>query len=486
MTKYILDKRYRLRGWYKLPTGLYDTVQRQAVFFEPQSYDLLLKCNADHDFDADVLSDEETAFLKKLLNEKIIRPAEKWDVLLSEQTYKAYPARYRKAVHWSITGACNLKCRHCFMSAPHTKHGSPSTEQIMDVIDQFEECGIFNVDITGGEPLIREDFEQIVQELNKRDIRINTIYTNGWLVNDKLLDMLEQNGMHPSFQLSFDGIGQHDFLRGVPGAEEKTIKALQILKAWSYKVSCTMCLHKGNINTLRDTVKLLAESGVRSLKCGSMMETGEWQSPEMKDLHLTQEEELEIIEKYIPCYFDDDAPLNIMLKGAFVYEKGNPDGWGIYYKRECSHEEEDNMLSCPVLKESFYLGPDGCISPCQGMCDTDFADAFPNLKERRLSDILRESEYVRLSYATVGDVRRGNEECKSCDYIDRCTGSCRNSALLQGNGYYGVDREACGFFRNGWEERIKTVAQPSYEKYIKRMELTLSKKSFEKEKQHGI
>ena len=43
----------------------------------------------------------------------------------------------------------------------------------------------------GGEPLIRRGFEEIVRELTKRKIRITQIYSNGFLVNDKLLDMLE-------------------------------------------------------------------------------------------------------------------------------------------------------------------------------------------------------------------------------------------------------------------------------------------------------
>ena len=37
--------------------------------------------------------------------------------------------------------------------------------------------------------------------------------------------------------------------------------------------------------------------------------------------------------------------------------------------------------------------------------------------------------------------------------------------------YYGVDPDACYFFRNGWEERIKAAAQPAYEAYLKRNNL---------------
>ena len=129
------------------------------------------------------------------------------------------------------------------------------------------------------------------------------------------------------------------------------------------------------------------------------------------------------------------------------------------------------MLSCSVLKDAFYVGADGLVAPCQGICDTGFAKHFSNLNEQRLCDILKESEYVRLSYTTVGDVRRGNDECRKCEYIDRCTGSCRNSALMAEDNYYGVDPDACYFFRNGWEERIKAAAQPAYEAYLKRNNL---------------
>ena len=156
-----------------------------------------------------------------------------------------------------------------------------------------------------------------------------------------------------------------------------------------------------------------------------------------------------------------------MMSGAFLYEKGSKN-WGIFYNRECPEDKEDKLLSCPVLGESFYLGADGMVAPCQGMCDSNFGKNFPTLKEKPLREILTDSDYVEYSYTTVGDVRRGNDECRKCEYIDRCAGSCRNSALLAGDNYYGVDPDACYFFKNGWEERIRAAAQPAFDEYIKR------------------
>ncbi len=191
--KYILDRRFRLRGWHKLPTGVYDARDRTARFYEPELYRLLLFCDAAHEIDTDALTEEQRTFLDNLLREGVIRPADRMDFLLPEQRYKAYPARYRREAHWSITGECNFRCAHCFMSAPSGKHGSPSYEQIVHVADMLAECGVFCVGLTGGEPLIRPDFNQILDALTQREIAVTTLYTNGWLVNEKLLDELATN-----------------------------------------------------------------------------------------------------------------------------------------------------------------------------------------------------------------------------------------------------------------------------------------------------
>lgn len=465
--RYILDRRYRLRGWYRLPCGVYDTKEYRARFLDQRYYDLLLQCDAAHDIDLDEIGEYESAFLQDMLNEGVVRPAGILDFLRDEQRYHAYPARYRKDLQWSITGNCNFVCRHCFMSAPRAKHGDPSHEQLLDVVEQIAECGIFSVGITGGEPLMRADFLDVVDALLAHEIRVSTIYTNGWLVDEALLDALEARGARPAFQLSFDGIGWHDFLRGMPGAERRAVEAIRLLVERGCPVSISSCLHRKSAHTLRETVNFLAGLGVRSLKVGTMMNQGEWLAPEVKALHMSDREELEMFERYIPQYFEDGAPLSIMLGGAFLYTPGE-DSWGIYYHRECDAQREEHELACGMLAKFFYIGADGMVAPCMGMCDTDFATYLPNLREQRLSKILQDSKLIELSYSTVRNVRDGNDECRVCAYMDRCAGGCRDAALATGSDYFGVDPSACYFFKNGWERRIRDVAQPAFEEYLGR------------------
>ena len=478
--RYMLDRDFRLCGYSRLPTGLLHVPSGKVSFFGKQDYLTILHCDGTDSFDPDTMTQEEKTLLHDLEEKGVIRPAAVGEFLLPEQNYRLYPAEYRSECHWSVTGLCNLRCRHCFMSAPHAKHGSPSWEQLVNIADQLEECGVFRVGITGGEPLIRGDFLPMLDELKKRGIVLTVIYTNGWLVDDAFLDKFEEKGLHPSFQISFDGIGKHDFLRGIPGAEEKAIRVLKLLQERDYGVSVSMCLHKNNRDVLRETVNLLASLGVKSIKVGSMMELGEWASPEVAGLQLSEQEQLEAFEKYIPQYFEDNAPLSIMLGGAFIYSPGSED-WNIFYNREVPTEKENTSPACGALLNVFYVGADGMIAPCMGMCDCGFSKELPNVFEKPLREILAPGEKLyTLCNATVAQVRDKSGKCRDCKYVDKCAGGCRNSALMADDNYYGVDPECCFFFENGWEERLTAAAQPAFEEYLKRCPPTKKKDKSEK------
>lgn len=465
--KYILDERYRLRGWLKAPAGLFDTKSRSVRFLRKPQFLLLIRCDGAHDLEAGELSAADREYLDKLLADGVVRPAGFAEFLKPEQEYRSYPARYKRLVQWSITGACNLKCRHCFMSAPHAKHGSPSLEQLRNVADQLAACGIFHVSLTGGEPLIRGDFFRLIDMLNEREITVDTVYTNGWLLDEHFLDELEKRRVHPSFQLSFDGVDMHDFLRGVPGAEERTVRAMKLLRERKYAVAAALTLHRKNKDTLRETVKFLASLGITGLKCGTAMELGEWAQPEVRDLQLSREEVLELYEAYIPQFFEDEAPISITLQSFFDFDFRTKK-WGIGYLRKCSVDRESTELSCSILRENFYIGADGMVCPCMGMADTGYAEHFPNLQETPLEKILGDSDFERLCHTTVREVRDSGPKCRECRFVDRCVGGCRNVALLYGDDFSGINPECCWFFEHDGEARVTAAAQEAYEAYLRR------------------
>ncbi len=85
--KYILDKRYRLRGWKGLPTGLYDTERKQAKFLQKDKYLFLMRCDGAHDLDETQLTEQEKKFLEDSIRSGVIHDYDNYDCLHNYHGY---------------------------------------------------------------------------------------------------------------------------------------------------------------------------------------------------------------------------------------------------------------------------------------------------------------------------------------------------------------------------------------------------------------
>ena len=79
---YILNERYRLRGWHKVPYVIFDTTTKSTLFLSKDKFSLIAKCNGFHTIDIDALSEELKKFFHAALENEIIRPASLGNVLL--------------------------------------------------------------------------------------------------------------------------------------------------------------------------------------------------------------------------------------------------------------------------------------------------------------------------------------------------------------------------------------------------------------------
>ena len=214
-----------LRGWNLLSFALYDTKVHKASFFNKDVFSIMCLCDGEHDINIDELSSSEKRQLNDLINKNVVEKLDHPLELNDNQKYIKFSSRYMASAQWSITGKCNYKCRHCFMSATDVKACELSLADIKKIINELVECGIYNVSLTGGEPLVRGDFFEVLDALVDANINVEGIYTNGKLVDRRLLDELESRNMKPTFHMSYDGKDWHDWIRGIPGAEKYAIDA---------------------------------------------------------------------------------------------------------------------------------------------------------------------------------------------------------------------------------------------------------------------
>jgi radical SAM protein with 4Fe4S-binding SPASM domain len=168
---------------------------------------------------------------------------------------------------WRCTQACTSNCLHCgFASNPPVSNGL-GTEETKRIADKIYDFGVTYFGISGGEPLLRKDLPEIIGYAKKTGMNVSLI-TNGYFLDDKILDTLVRNDVRVS--LSVDGREEiNDAIRG-KGAYAKAVSAMEK----SSKVGLLDCLvatltnvdaTRNNVSSedMEQIIKLAEEYGAR-------------------------------------------------------------------------------------------------------------------------------------------------------------------------------------------------------------------------------
>ena len=319
------------------------------------------------------------------------------------------------------------------------------------------------VDITGGEPFVRRDFWQLVDRIICHKINIGMVYTNGWLLNDKVLDEFERRNLHPEFSISFDGIGWHDWMRGVPGAEEAAIRALQLCKKRGFSTNVEMCLHRGNLGVLMQTVEALCSVGVQAVKASYVVPTPLWSHNSDGNM-LSDQEYFEAMLRFIPEFYKAGRPVELLL-GNIIYLHRNKPYKVVAERYDGTQKSLDDHL-CDAARWACYITPEGRLLPCMPMTSSPAQKLFPRIQDIGLKCGLSDSFYMKFVDGRVKDLLKSNAECNACSYRYKCGGGCRASALLYGDhNLMGCDRTMCMLWKEGYVDRIRKAADEAIVKY---------------------
>jgi len=142
---------------------------------------------------------------------------------------------------FEITSRCNFKCVHCYINeadrAREHNHQDLNFKQICIIIDKLVDFGCLQLLLTGGEPLLRDDFLDIYLYAKRKGLVVD-IFTNATLINDKLIDYFMQFPPR-AIQVSLYGMSKEvcDSLTQVAGAYETTCNNIDLLLKKGLKVN---------------------------------------------------------------------------------------------------------------------------------------------------------------------------------------------------------------------------------------------------------
>ncbi len=168
-----------------------------------------------------------------------------------------------------LTGYCNERCRHCGSNCGDFKVENQLTqEEIVGFLKQIK--ADFPIDklrlcITGGEPLLREDFFEIMQVAKDMGFQWG-MTSNGTLITKEVAKKLLETGMK-TVSISVDGLEKsHDWFRQKQGSYRETMAGIKhMVELGGFKnVQITTVIHKKNIRELKAMYRTFSKLGIDS------------------------------------------------------------------------------------------------------------------------------------------------------------------------------------------------------------------------------
>jgi radical SAM protein with 4Fe4S-binding SPASM domain len=278
------------------------------------------------------------------------------------------------------TYRCNAACQMCNIWKFPTKAREEIKPEVLTKLPSLNFCNV-----TGGEPFLRDDIEEIIFILKKKAKRI-VISTNGYFT-DKIVSIARKN-KNIGIRISLEGLpAANDELRGLEHGFDHGLRTLLELKSLGLKdLGFGITVSDRNA---KDMIELFRLAQAMNLEFATAVVHNSYYFHKHDNRIRQKERVIECFKKLVNELLNTKKVKNWFRAyfnyGLIQYVKGR--------KR---------LLPCAAGTDMFFLDPWGEIRPCNGM-DTDSTEnSFGNLKEKTFDRIWygEKAESVRKKVAT--------------------------------------------------------------------------------------
>jgi len=196
-------------------------------------------------------------------------------------------------VCWETTKACLLSCKHCRAKAIRiAQPGELDTADGLKIIDQIVEFGepYPALLLTGGDPLMRPDFFELVEYAKNHDIYVAVAASVTPRLNEASITRMRDVGVD-IMSVSLDGAlpQTHDKLRGIQGTWKATIDALTMARELGLRTQANTTVMRSNVTQLADIFHIVKENGGVAWEVFFLIRTGRGASLESLDASESEE-----------------------------------------------------------------------------------------------------------------------------------------------------------------------------------------------------
>jgi len=310
-----------------------------------------------------------------------------------------------------LTHRCNMRCVHCYLGNQEKvaagQRQELTTAQWTGIIDQITEKECLDLLITGGEPLVRKDFAAIHEHAKRKGL-IVSLFTNGTLITDTILDLFTD---WPPFLVEISIYGAtaatHERITQVPGSFARAVRGIERLLSRNVHVGLKTVLMTLNKHEFREMESLAQRYGVK------------WRMDSALFPCLPNPDSGGVPNR-CSLVADRDAtsmrPLDLRVpaREAAGLESSNEArsrSLRDAYRKFQHRKRGDRLYTCGAGLTGFHIDPYGTVQPCMmtagygvSLLDNGFAAAWE--KVGRIRDVKEPSGY----------------ECNACDIQPICSG----------------------------------------------------------------
>jgi radical SAM protein with 4Fe4S-binding SPASM domain len=313
-------------------------------------------------------------------------------------TFEGFPV----VIGLELTLACNLKCRHCASSAGNPRPDELSLDEMIAICDQFPALLVKEVDLTGGEPLMRTDWPLIATHLSELQIPVRMV-SNGLLLKDNV-SRLKEVGM-ATVGVSIDGLETtHDAIRQRPGLFARVVEGVKAGLEAGIPIAALTAVNDWNVDELPELLIFLRNLGIRH-----------WQVQPTFALGRAAEGNLSLSDASF-IKLGEFVKAHLAKCESEGFDIMPADGVGYYSELDT---RQVSWKGCPAGLASCGITSDGkvkgCISHPHHLVEGD-------LRCRDLWSIWFDEN--SFSYNRHFATQNLGKACKDCSHGEQCRGGC--------------------------------------------------------------
>ena len=320
------------------------------------------------------------------------------------------------SIDFEITARCNNNCRHCYINLPENDKHAASLEldlkEIENLADQAVKNGVLWCLLTGGEPLLRDDFSDIYLMLKKKGLLVS-VFTNACLINESHVRLFKKHKPR-ELEVTVYGISEKTYERvsGIKGSYKRFKAGLDLLFKNNISVSLKAMAIHSNVHELEDITEFCSKYSKKKFKFDPFLhkryDRNEERNKRIMAERLSKDEIIRIEHN------------NFARKDALITNCDQ-----LIYNQEIS--SSGRIFTCGILKNGFEITYDGKLRLCSSLYHPDY---MRDVKKMPLMDAYNEIA-TRIVNAH-SDNKDFLNKCDTCKIVNLCYFCPANSFLETG------------------------------------------------------